>query len=294
MVDFAYTSNDHHRTAGRRAQGHAQGYGQGFKTVQAWKTKKTAPAQTAQANTAQNTIVSNLEKAAQGRVGTFDVQLETSMAYADPGARIETQGSSQNSSSYEFEDVVDVINPLHHLPVIGMIYRGLTGDTLHPMSQIIGGAIYGGPVGAVTGTINAISQVETGKDISGHMLGFAGLDSGPSIPSGDVNNPVEQLNNVARQTTENQPLEELPGSTLAFVNLAEPGRAYEKMRVADGRTAGSMLVKKQMAAYKQVNTNSISTMKASAPLPETNLDRLPQREAITTVSVSAMPEKQNI
>ena len=47
-----------------------------------------------------------------------------------------------------FGDVIDVINPLHHIPVIGTIYRKLTGDTIDPAIRVAGGALFGGPIGA--------------------------------------------------------------------------------------------------------------------------------------------------
>jgi hypothetical protein len=311
MSSAAYISNESARTAG--------GYGSTYKSVQAWKSKKVVsaqaphfagqvkqaakPAQQVALNTltphdqnapgaAQQEIMHNLDKAAKGQVGTFDMQLETAHAYADPGQRV-SDTASGGEEGFQFSDVIDVINPLQHLPVVGMVYRTLTGDKLHPMSQIIGSALYGGPVGAVTGTINAISQVQTGKDVSDHLLGFAGLNTGSSAPAVDVNNPESQLNRVARTVSRNDQLENLPGSTLSFVNLSEPNRAYQQVKVAEGRTAGNMLMKKQMAAYRQTNTQPIHAMDP-AQIPETNLDNLPAREAMTTVQVSAMPERQNI
>lgn len=83
---------------------------------------------------------------------------------------------------YSFADVIDIINPLQHLPVVGMIYRKLSGDTIKPMSNIIGGAIFGGPVGAVSSTINAIVQNRTGKDIAENAFSVVGIDIAPSSP----------------------------------------------------------------------------------------------------------------
>lgn len=86
----------------------------------------------------------------------------------------ETQGRD-----YTFADVVDVINPLHHLPVIGTLYRQWTGDVLKPMSNIIGGAIFGGPVGAIGSTIDVIVKDRTGRDIGENALAIVGLERTP-------------------------------------------------------------------------------------------------------------------
>jgi len=48
-----------------------------------------------------------------------------------------------------FGDVLDLINPLQHIPVVGNLYRKLTGDALAPGIRIAGGALFGGPLGAV-------------------------------------------------------------------------------------------------------------------------------------------------
>ena len=56
-----------------------------------------------------------------------------------------------------FWEVLHALNPLQHLPVIGTIYRAITGDTIPaPMrifGSIIGGLLTGGPIGMATGII---------------------------------------------------------------------------------------------------------------------------------------------
>lgn len=52
-----------------------------------------------------------------------------------------------------FHDVLHALNPLQHLPVIGTIYRAVTGDTIAPpfriAGSIVGGMISGGPLGVL-------------------------------------------------------------------------------------------------------------------------------------------------
>lgn len=304
MADYHYHSGINERTAGTQA-------GQ-YKTVQAWKSRKSTnsaaqikhgaitqnpvkPTPAAKIDTttaAQKTILANLEKAADGKVGTFDAKLTTGLAYAEANDQIDDAGKETAPKGYQFDDVVDVINPLHHLPVVSMVYRGITGDTIHPMSQILGGALYGGPIGAVTGTANAISQVQTGKDLGSHVLGFAGLNTKTdTIPNHiDKNDPIAQLNNIAKTKTTS---EKNLGSVMAFVNLAEPDRAYEKIKMADGRTAGSMIVEKRMNGYRQVINTKTFNKPSETPI-QINLEALPKREEITTVQLSSMPPKQKI
>lgn len=48
-----------------------------------------------------------------------------------------------------FDDLIDTLNPLQHIPVISEIYRGLTGDRISAHARVAGGALYGGPIGLV-------------------------------------------------------------------------------------------------------------------------------------------------
>ena len=47
-----------------------------------------------------------------------------------------------------FGDVLDLVNPLQHLPGISTVYRRLTGDVISPAMRLAGGALFGGPLGA--------------------------------------------------------------------------------------------------------------------------------------------------
>lgn len=282
MDHSTYSSMANARTAGSTTTQ--------YKTIQAWKTKKIASP--APINSAQQQILSNLDKASQGKVGTFDTDLKTTMAYAGSEQQIENKANNQSSENYKFNDIIDIINPLHHLPIVSTAYRGLTNDKIHPISQIIGGAIYGGPIGAVAGTVNAISQVKTGKDLSGHALSFVGLNKKDSTIVIDKNNPEQQLNNVAHAIETNSPLEKLPGATMAFVNLSEPQKAYQYINIAEGRTAGRMMTK--MASYKQINKVKVSEDSQSSTPTMPDLKSLPRKEEITSLTLSAMPPRRPI
>ena len=67
---------------------------------------------------------------------------------------------------FTFFDMLDIINPLQHLPGISFLYRKITGDTIDPGSRIIGGTILGGPIGAIANLGDVLLQRETGKDLA--------------------------------------------------------------------------------------------------------------------------------
>lgn len=73
-----------------------------------------------------------------------------------------------------FEDVLDVINPLQHIPVISSLYREWTGDAIDPVARIAGGALFGGVVGIISSLVNVIVDEISGSDVGAHALAFAG------------------------------------------------------------------------------------------------------------------------
>jgi len=71
---------------------------------------------------------------------------------------------------FGFGDIVDIINPLQHLPIVATIYRNMTGDKIGFAPRIIGGAIWGRLGGFVSGVVNAVVEFVTGKDVGDHIF----------------------------------------------------------------------------------------------------------------------------
>ncbi|WP_191083540.1 hypothetical protein [Roseococcus microcysteis] len=53
-----------------------------------------------------------------------------------------------------FRQFLQGLNPLHHLPGVGMIYRAVTGAEIHPVMRVLGGAAFG-PIGMITAAVGA-------------------------------------------------------------------------------------------------------------------------------------------
>lgn len=66
--------------------------------------------------------------------------------------------------------LIDVINPLQHIPVIGAIYRHITGDEISPMAHLAGDAIYGGAIGGAIALADIAYEKITGKDVGETMI----------------------------------------------------------------------------------------------------------------------------
>lgn len=89
---------------------------------------------------------------------------------------------------FEFTDVLDVINPLQHIPGVGMIYRSLTGDEIGNGARVAGGGLFGGVFGLAGAAIDAVVDAVTGDDTGSHVMAFvedsfggSGIDDGTAV-----------------------------------------------------------------------------------------------------------------
>src|SRR3954463_16132023 len=58
------------------------------------------------------------------------------------------------SQSLSFGEFLSALNPLQHIPIVGPIYRAITGDPLAPAARVLGGALLGGPLGLIASAAN--------------------------------------------------------------------------------------------------------------------------------------------
>lgn len=193
---------------------------------------------------------------------------ESAMAYADGQAdKAVNTLPAQTAQEFGFGDLVDMVNPLQHIPVVGRFYREMTGDEIKPIARIIGGGIFAGPVGAAGNLVNTIVEYETGKDVAGNMVAFALNGDKPDYRSERLAHsaPQENLNETLKKLKENP--HDLPGTVIGFSDLGQGRREiYERVPAANGRTAGTMLQKR-----------------ADTPAPA------PPREPVTQMAMNPLP-----
>ncbi len=123
-----------------------------------------------------------------------------------------------------FGDMLDVINPLQHIPVISTIYRSLTGDELSPAARIAGGALFGGPVGFIASAANSAVLAFSGRDIGDNIA--AAFSSGDKTSGVEVladESTVVKDTQIASATAlrTGQPISLLPGRSTSGI---EPTR----------------------------------------------------------------------
>jgi hypothetical protein len=74
------------------------------------------------------------------------------------------------SDGLTFGDILDIINPLQHIPIVSTIYRAITGDDIAAAPKIAGGALFGGVIGLVVSIIDTAIEQITGQDAGEHIL----------------------------------------------------------------------------------------------------------------------------
>lgn len=94
-------------------------------------------------------------------------------------AQVNAKAESGEKKESFFQHILDVINPLQHLPIIGTIYRAATGERLDPVEKIAGDAIYGGLWGAVTAVADVAFEAITGKSVEDTVMAWFKSDSTP-------------------------------------------------------------------------------------------------------------------
>jgi hypothetical protein len=82
------------------------------------------------------------------------------------------------ADGFTFLDFLDIINPLQHIPVVGTLYRSITGDEIDPGARIAGGTLFGGPIGTVVAMADVTIEGSTGQDMGEHMMALFGGEEG--------------------------------------------------------------------------------------------------------------------
>lgn len=151
--------------------------------------------------------------------------------------------AGETTQSSTFEDILDIVNPLQHLPVVGTLYRAITGDRMGTLPKIAGDTLYGGLWGAVGSLADTAFEAITGKDFGATVLALVTDGFGSE---GDK--PVA----VAQAMTPARPQIAAGGAeTLAFnnaltakgVDSALSARALYAYRRSQGLTDDAALLK---------------------------------------------------
>lgn len=99
----------------------------------------------------------------------------TTAASQFAAASASAKAAKPTQQSLGFNDLLDTINPLQHIPIVSSIYRAITGDEMSPTAEIAGGALFGGILGAVSSLADVVFTQATGQRFGDGVLAWLGI-----------------------------------------------------------------------------------------------------------------------
>ncbi|WP_448192177.1 hypothetical protein [Azospirillum sp. sgz301742] len=194
--------------------------------------------------------------------------------------RSPTEEPYNEKADMSFGDFLDMINPLQHIPVVGTIYRAVTGDTIKPAAQVIGDIAYGGPIGGITSIFSAIIAQANGRSMEDAML--AGMGLGGEQPTVAV---AEAKPTAAAPSPQPAPVAPAPTVTQVAALAAAPAPAP----LAGPTAAPTPASASGSAAAPQPAAGSRLTDKPVSSISEHKPSKMPARD---TVLANTMQSKQ--
>ncbi|MEI9885690.1 MAG: hypothetical protein WDN08_04170 [Rhizomicrobium sp.] len=88
---------------------------------------------------------------------------------AGPQAAIDSAVAAPDGS-FSFDDLLDIVNPLQHIPVVGTLYRAISGDTIKTGPKIAGDTLYGGITGFAASVADTMFEKITGRNVGDTLL----------------------------------------------------------------------------------------------------------------------------
>jgi hypothetical protein len=165
---------------------------------------------------------------------------EAVTALSDNGSR-QTGSPVPAEHHVSFHDVLSAMNPLQYLPVVGTIYRAVTGDQIAEPIRRIGSAIVsglmGGPIGVAIDLVMLAAEKVTGVDLDKtgqRLLAGGGTGDLPGSGHAGAGQPAAGPASVAEGGAEQ--MEARPAATDQAVTMR--GAAL-RMASLDSRAHGS-------------------------------------------------------
>jgi hypothetical protein len=150
-----------------------------------------------------------------------------------PAPSPDGKAKSSPDDDFSFQDLLSIVNPLQHIPVVSTLYRSLTGDSIKPLERIVGDTLYGGTIGFASGVANVVFEKVTGKDFGATALAFLeGEDDTKELANNDTG---IQTGKVSVALADGPPTPLLPQAAVANLpavpaNVASAGIATSAPR----------------------------------------------------------------
>ena len=133
---------------------------------------------------------------APARAPSSATAAQQALSEPEPSSRGEGGFKPFGDDGFGFLDLIDVINPLQHIPLVGTLYREFTGDEIGALPRIAGSTLFFGPIGAAVSGANVVLETASGKDMGDHVMALlrdegsglqqARLEANPSVNQHEV------------------------------------------------------------------------------------------------------------
>lgn len=101
---------------------------------------------------------------------------QVSAANTNPANSAPPLAAFNDGDGPSFSDLLDIINPLQHIPIINSIYQHLTGDSEGAVADVAGGTLWAGPIGLISSLVDLSMRADGGKSASDRLLSWLGLE----------------------------------------------------------------------------------------------------------------------
>ncbi|MFN4764819.1 hypothetical protein ACKGJN_16945, partial [Gillisia sp. Q332] len=112
----------------------------------------------------------------------YDLEVTGIHTGLPPGAQEGARYEGQPQLDFSFGDFLDIINPLQHIPLVGNLYREVTGDEISPHARILGNTLFGGPSGFLASIANVFYEAVAGEDVGERVIAMLSGDGGDAEP----------------------------------------------------------------------------------------------------------------
>ena len=103
-----------------------------------------------------------------------DLTLKPTTAFAPTPMAADPAPADWGGDGFGFNDFLDLINPLQHVPGVSTLYRAVTGDAIADEARFIGHIVYGGPLGLIAATAETLATDRDGRGLSENLAAWWG------------------------------------------------------------------------------------------------------------------------
>lgn len=196
--------------------------------------------------------------------------------------------TASNSAPLSFDDIVDIVNPLQHLPIISTLYQHYANDPINTFPKIAGDTLYGGPIGLLTSVADTAFEKATGKSFGDTVLGWVTGDktpgAGTALASAAKTAPIPAGSATASA-----------GATAAPIHLAGSPKNIAPAAMARVAAAGPTMNRVAPRRPAAVSTPAkVATATAPQSLAGTSASQLPNLDPASFNALSAFLHDKGI